>query len=62
MNTKDIIPMKQYSVRKYFYVDTIVKALSAEEANDLVNDMTLDSLESQYLGDLAYDEPDVAEI
>ena len=54
--------MNQYSVRKYFYVDTIVEADSPEEANDLVNDMDIDVLEAQYLGDLEYNEPDIAEI
>ena len=52
----------EYSVRKYFYVDTIVEADSIEEANDKVNDMEISVLEAQYLGDLSYGEPDIWEL
>jgi hypothetical protein len=54
--------MNKYSVRKYFYIDTIVEANSAEEANDLVNDINLNVLEAEYLGDLEFNEPDIAEL
>jgi hypothetical protein len=54
--------MNQYSVRKYFYVDTIVEANGPEEANDMVNDMDFSIHEAQYLGDLEFNEPDIAEI
>ena len=54
--------MSEYSVRKYFYIDTLVEANSPEEANDKVNDMDFSIYEAQYLGDLEYNEPDVMEV
>ena len=54
--------MKKYSVRKYFYVDTLVEANHPEEANELVNDMDISLYEAEYLGDLEFDCPDVAEV
>jgi hypothetical protein len=54
--------MNQYSVRKYFYVDIIVEAASANEANETVNDMDFSIHEAQYLGDLENEQPDILEI
>ena len=51
----------KYSVRKWYYVDTIVEADSPEEANDIVNDADCDLKNLEYFGDID-GQIDVAEI
>jgi hypothetical protein len=51
----------KYSVRKWYYVDTIVEADSLFEANDIVNEQDCDLKNLEYFGDID-GQPDIAEI
>lgn len=54
--------MKKFSVRKYYFVDTLVSAESEEEANEKVENMSLDLSEIQWLGDIEFENPDIREV
>jgi hypothetical protein len=54
--------MTKYSVRKYYFIDTVVEAEDAEDANDKVNNLSIDLSDIEYLGDLEYENPDIAEL
>jgi hypothetical protein len=51
----------KYSVRKWYYVDTIVEASSKDEANDIVNDRDCNLKNLEYFGDVD-GEPDIWEM
>lgn len=42
----------RYSVRKWFYVDTVVEADSPEQANDIVENDEVNLKNLEYYGDL----------
>lgn len=54
--------MNKYSVRKYYFIDTVVEANDPDEANDKADAMPVDLSELQYLGDLEFNSPDIAEV
>lgn len=54
--------MNQYSVRKYYFVETLVEAKNTEHANDLVENMPVDLSSIQWLGDLENENPDILEV
>jgi hypothetical protein len=44
--------MKEYIVRKWFYVDYFVKAETPEDANRIIEDNEVDLKNLEYFGDL----------
>lgn len=54
--------MRKFSVRKYYFIETLVEAEDAEHANDIVEDMPVNLAEVQWLGDLENNNPDILEV
>lgn len=54
--------MRKFSVRKYYFIETLVEAEDSEHANDLVEEMKVDPADIQWLGDLENSNPDILEV
>lgn len=54
--------MAKFSVRKYYFIETLIEAEDAEHANEIVEDMPVDLSEIQWLGDLENQNPDILEV